>query len=97
MAKYIEREAAKEAVVKAVGKGHSPFNAIVMLPAADVRPVARGKWISNDDGETIIKLKHGEPQGSCFCSVCHEWLVASDEYDVKGNFCPSCGAKMEES
>ena len=62
--------------------------------AADVRPVVRGKWISNDDGETIIKLKYGEPQGSCFCSVCHEWLVASDEYDVKGNFCPNCGADM---
>lgn len=36
---FISREAAKEAVVKAVGKGYSPFNAIVMLPAADVRPV----------------------------------------------------------
>lgn len=36
MAEYIERDTAKEAVVKAVGKGHSPFNAIVMLPAADV-------------------------------------------------------------
>ena len=42
MAEYIEREAAKMAVVEAVGKGHSPFNAIVMLQAADVRPVA---WI----------------------------------------------------
>ena len=44
MAEYISREAAKEAVVKSVGKGHSPFNAIVMLPAADVRPVVRGEW-----------------------------------------------------
>ena len=40
---YIEREAAKQAVVKAVGVGHSPFNAIVMLPAADVRPVVMCK------------------------------------------------------
>lgn len=67
------------------------------VPAAEVRPVVRGKWISNDDGETIIKLKYGEPQGSCFCSVCHEWLVASDEYDVKGNFCPNCGADMRNA
>lgn len=33
---YVERETAKMAVVEALGKGHSPFNAIVMLPAADV-------------------------------------------------------------
>lgn len=38
---YIEREAAKMAVVEALGKGHSPFNAIVMLPAADVVEVVR--------------------------------------------------------
>ena len=38
---YIPREAAKMAVVEAIGKGHSPFNAIVMLPAADVVPVVR--------------------------------------------------------
>lgn len=29
------------------------------------------------------------------CSVCGDWLSASDEYLVKGNYCPNCGAKME--
>ena len=67
------------------------------MPAADVSPVVRGRWISNRDGETVVQIKDGEPQESCFCSVCGEWLVASDEYDVKGNFCPNCGAKMEEN
>ena len=43
MAEYIDREAAKLAVVKAVGNGYSPYNAIVMLPAADVQPVVRCK------------------------------------------------------
>ena len=38
---YIERETAKMAVVEDLGKGHSPFNAIAMLPAADVVPVVR--------------------------------------------------------
>lgn len=56
---YIEREAAKEAVVKAVGKGYSPFNAIVMLPAADVRPVVRGRWVD----EPIKGVRY-------HCSVC---------------------------
>lgn len=50
MTDYIEREAAKKAVVEAVGKGHSPFNAIVMLPAADVRPVPKGGIGEMSDG-----------------------------------------------
>ena len=93
MSDYISREAALASI-----RHEDPAldYAITRIPAADVRPVVRGRWISADDGETIIKLKYGEPQGSCFCSVCHEWLVASDEYDVKGNFCPNCGADMRE-
>lgn len=39
MTDYISREAAKMRVVEALGQGHSPYNAIVMLPAADVREV----------------------------------------------------------
>lgn len=42
MTDYIDREAAKAAIVKAVGNGHSPYNAIVMLPAADVVERASG-------------------------------------------------------
>lgn len=72
MAEYIEREAAKEAVVKAVGKGYSPFNAIVMLPAADVRPVVRGKWLESDCGPlqkcSICKATGWD--GFYFCPNC---------------------------
>jgi hypothetical protein len=80
---YIEREAAKMAVVEAIGKGHSPFNAIVMLPAADVRPVVRGKWIKyapyNSDMMT--------------CSECEKyWIFDGDQYDY--HYCHNCGADM---
>lgn len=53
----------------------------------------KGKWISDMDDEPVV-IKDGSPDKSCHCSECGEWLVASDEYDVKGNFCPNCGADM---
>lgn len=70
------------------------------LPPADVRPVVRGKWISDHPGKNLgeeVRLdKDGCPENSCYCSVCGEWLTASDEYQVKGRFCPNCGADMRE-
>lgn len=65
------------------------------IPAANVRKAKRGEWISVNDGKSKVTMKRGVPQESCFCSVCGAWLVASDEYDVKGNFCPMCGAEMK--
>lgn len=81
MAEYIEREAAKQAVVEAVGRGHSPFNAIVMLPAADVRPVVRGRW------ERTSKSLMA-------CSACGNCVV--DDRIGGLFFCPNCGADMRE-
>ena len=54
--------------------------------AADVRPVKRGKW--KEDWET----------GYSECSACGESYLWED-YDGVGewNFCPNCGARMEES
>lgn len=55
----------------------------------------KGKWISKYNGKPVKVIK-GFPQESCFCSVCGKWLIASDEYGVIGNYCPNCGARMEE-
>ena len=79
---YIEREAAKQAVVKAVGVGHSPFNAIVMLPTADVRPVVRGKW-----------RLYSPLTDTYECDKCGYQVI--DE-SFRTNFCPNCGADMRE-
>ena len=63
------------------------------IEPADVAPVVHGKWIDYD-GNKVQLNEHGETCGTCFCNQCGEWLVASDEYAVKGYFCPNCGAKM---
>ncbi|MBP5461212.1 MAG: hypothetical protein J6Y20_03715 [Lachnospiraceae bacterium] len=52
MTEYIDREAAKEAVQKALAfhsyAGGTAASAIDKIPAADVRPVVRGKWETVD-------------------------------------------------
>ena len=53
--------------------------------AADVRPVVRGRWI--EDWET----------GCSECSACHDTFLWEDYKGVaEWNFCPNCGAMMEE-
>lgn len=98
MAKYIDREAAYRAIEIAcngcpcektvagsvchdcsIMKAKSEFQA---LPAADVRPVVRGKWI---DGFC----------SACHTEAITEWNDVGGEYALS-NFCPNCGADMRE-
>ena len=64
---------------------------IAEAPAEDVAPVVHGRWI--DDGTEF----------GCQCSECGKTLddyVAPTEYASLNeipNFCPNCGAKMEEN
>lgn len=53
----------------------------------------RGEWL-DEYGDKVEIDDNGITEDSCWCSVCGEWLVASDEYPTKGNFCPNCGADM---
>lgn len=64
--------------------------AIEVLSTNDIQ----GEWV-DEDGNNVPLHKDGYPLRSCYCNQCHEWLVASDEYNVKGNFCPNCGAIMK--
>lgn len=50
------------------------------IPAADVRPVVRGKWIEPRFSENVYGVE---------CSVCHT------TWDYGTNFCPYCGSYME--
>ena len=55
-------------------------SSIMRIPAADVAPVRRGRWIK--DGE----------DGPVYCSECgeeHEWG------DYRATYCDTCGAKMD--
>lgn len=56
----------------------------------NVVPIVHGRWeIVNEDcyGSLIVK-----------CSSCHEeWIfeVGDDMKELKYNYCPNCGAKMD--
>ena len=53
------------------------------LPSAQPEPVRRGRWV--------------EGSGMFMCSVCHDVWSTENEEMIKGfNYCPWCGAKMEE-
>ena len=70
--------------------------AIDRIPAADVRPVVRGKWLPDYDyaeydfdGCTPLP----EPkkfQDGWQCSLCGGYMPSET------NFCPNCGADMRE-
>ena len=54
----------------------------------------RGEWI--DDGEKVPVDENGCPKDWAKCSVCGEYLTASEEYDCTGHFCPACGSPMTD-
>ena len=72
------------------------LDAVEDAPAADVRPVVRGKWYWDKDG-----MDWGI--GSWRCSECHArpgtwWQGDSTNPRNKSGhyFCPNCGADMRE-
>ena len=53
-----------------------------------------GQWL-DADGQIVSLDESGHPIDSVWCSKCGDWLVASDEYYVRGRYCPNCGARMD--
>ena len=89
MAEYIKRE---EALMKLMQDGCSAKNlqSISDMPAADVAPVVHGHWIEQEDGNLDTYYT---------CSSCKEDfdLIAGTPCENLYNYCPSCGAKMDET
>ena len=81
MSDYISREEAIDAVFEAMADGRAIFPVLNNLPAADVRPVVRGKW------EKTSKSLYA-------CSECGNCII--DERVSGCFFCPNCGADMRE-
>lgn len=77
---YISREAALEAAKAHYPKANEMIAGIILIPAADVRPVVRARWKAHGDC------------GVTECPVCR-WSI---EECIDYNFCPCCGADMRE-
>lgn len=92
MAEYIEREAAKRAIIEAVDSGLAVTSddlAEILddLPAAEAEAVRHGRWQKCSVGKSWWYA----------CSVCGErpgkdWLAFSDSLS---DYCPNCGARMD--
>ena len=108
MAEYINRKAAiNEAEKYGLSDGsvigrHSGIadciaSEISKIPAADVAPVRRGEWEETDwvepdwNGFGTVRIQNGGLR----CSRCAN--VFRKELLWKENYCPNCGAKMEET
>ena len=100
MSDYIKRDAAKETMARFLGYGTIDEDMVCRfkialdgIAAADVRPVARGKWINKNSVFVTY--------GSAECSVCGERTSGSKVDTGWGvdfeypNFCPNCGAEMK--
>lgn len=80
----IYREDAKFFVRHACYKKINPIDYLDEVPAADVRPVVRGKWI--DVSPAHIKVFR--------CDQCGEETTDTCLDKPRANFCPNCGADM---
>ena len=94
MAEYIDREALYE---KAYWHGEHPdvgnpfpdgveaidIKDVDAIPAADVAPVAHGRWIYDEKAQRP------------YCSVCKGYFYGATNSPM--SYCPNCGAKMDGS
>lgn len=86
MAEYIDREAALNVVDFWASSRLQNIHltaAVNDIPAADVVPVRHGQWI-------------GFPNYCAVCSVCEECFSILGNDTERFDFCPHCGAKMDE-
>ena len=82
MAEYIEREAAIAETRKPRLTDAELRRRLAYIPAADVRPVVRGKW-----------RPYSPLTDTYECDKCGYQVI--DE-NFRTNFCPNCGADMRE-
>ena len=62
---------------------------IELIPTVEAKPVVHGHWIEQEDGNLDTYYT---------CSSCKEdfYLIAGTPCENLYNYCPSCGAKMDE-
>ena len=57
------------------------------IPSADVAPVRHGRWFQD-------AIYYGEDGSPCIVDICTE--CGAYGYYADFNYCPNCGAKMDE-
>lgn len=77
------------------------LSALRPVTQEQVEKVWKGKWTTKSvltGQEEICEVNDAGHilSHDATCPYCGEWLVASDEYDVFANFCPSCGMAMND-
>ena len=86
MVEYIEREALKSQIAENKLMAREPATKRILamiddMTAADVAPVVHGKWVNG-----------------CQCSVCGDRHGPyNSRHRPYYNYCPNCGAKMDEN
>lgn len=91
MSDYISREALFHSVedyasTHPVMNDNELFALFCSVPAADVRPVVRAEFVRCGDGKGVPYM----------CSHCGRTTPANMVEIWGVNFCPNCGAEMEE-
>ena len=86
---YIKRTNALKAL-EWTWAGKAAFDNLKAIPAEDVVPVVRGKWINDHNG------KYSPLGDNFFCSVCKEPSLRAYGRPAKTNFCPNCGANLKD-
>ena len=106
MAEYIEKQTARpDAMCEGISCSECSFlkdrikldgcrldDFIMAIPAADVRPVIRGRWVK----------KYENPlDGNFYCSNCKGEIDIADGYitplDLGLYYCHNCGADLREA
>lgn len=86
MSEYIKLEDAIEAAKHTYSKVLEPSQYLKIIPSADVAPVRHAHWIYHRDN--LFPSDSTQE-----CSYCHEEESLALYND---NYCPSCGARMDE-
>lgn len=83
MAEYIERGAALNVINENKSSTELAWITVSKIPAADVAPVVHGHWTQVDETK-------------CRCSRCDIIALIGLYPHGDKNYCPNCGAKMDE-
>lgn len=96
MAEYIERHEAIVVVSRPALTRAELRRFICQIPAADVKPVVRGKWVPGREiaRTMLVNETVAIEYEDWHCSKCG--AVVEDWEFPRYKFCPNCGADMRE-